>query len=271
MQDVIYPAFPQFYVLAPEYIRLLLEPIVQYLGSGRWPNNYVVHDIGFSYPVANGHDDGNAEMMPLEETGNLLILANIYQSVSGNTAWASKYSSLFQGYADYLVTNGLYPFEQLCTDDFNGASPNQTNLAIKSAVALASYGALSGNESYTKTGQSFAHALYDQGLGLDSTGKYFTFNYGNDVWGTPYNAFPDFLMKLGTFNPEMFQSQSDFYPTVREQCGVPLLENATFGKTDWMMWVAMTSSVETRDMFVADVHTMISVCFQLHSLKKCGD
>ena len=34
--DVIFPAFPQFYVMNPEYIRLLLEPIVQYLASGRW-------------------------------------------------------------------------------------------------------------------------------------------------------------------------------------------------------------------------------------------
>ena len=34
--DVIFPAFPQFYVMNPEYIRLLLEPVVQYLASGRW-------------------------------------------------------------------------------------------------------------------------------------------------------------------------------------------------------------------------------------------
>lgn len=34
--DVIYPAFPIFYVMNPEYIRLLLEPVLQYLGTGRW-------------------------------------------------------------------------------------------------------------------------------------------------------------------------------------------------------------------------------------------
>lgn len=34
--DVIYPAFPIFYVTNPEYIRLLLEPVVQYLATGRW-------------------------------------------------------------------------------------------------------------------------------------------------------------------------------------------------------------------------------------------
>ncbi len=34
--DVIYPAYPAFYVMDPEYIKLLLEPVVQYLASGRW-------------------------------------------------------------------------------------------------------------------------------------------------------------------------------------------------------------------------------------------
>lgn len=34
--DVIYPAFPIFYVMNPEYIRLLLEPVLRYLASGRW-------------------------------------------------------------------------------------------------------------------------------------------------------------------------------------------------------------------------------------------
>lgn len=34
--DVIFPAFPIFYVMEPEYIRLLLEPIMQYLATGLW-------------------------------------------------------------------------------------------------------------------------------------------------------------------------------------------------------------------------------------------
>lgn len=34
--DVIFPAFPIFYVIAPEYIRLLLEPVLQYTATGAW-------------------------------------------------------------------------------------------------------------------------------------------------------------------------------------------------------------------------------------------
>lgn len=38
--DMIYPAFPIFYVMNPEYIRLLLEPVLRYLRSGRWTKVY---------------------------------------------------------------------------------------------------------------------------------------------------------------------------------------------------------------------------------------
>ena len=34
--DVLFPAFPIWYVMDPEYIRLSLEPVVQYLATGRW-------------------------------------------------------------------------------------------------------------------------------------------------------------------------------------------------------------------------------------------
>jgi hypothetical protein len=29
-----------------EYIKLLLEPVVRYLASGKWQQPYVIHDIG---------------------------------------------------------------------------------------------------------------------------------------------------------------------------------------------------------------------------------
>ena len=43
--DVIFPAFPQFYVMNPEYIRLLLEPVVQYLASGRWQKASLISTV----------------------------------------------------------------------------------------------------------------------------------------------------------------------------------------------------------------------------------
>lgn len=95
-----------------------------------------------SYLIANGHDDQCAEARLLEETGNLLILAWIYTKASGSATWAAQYSSVFQGYADYLVQNVLYPATQLSTDDAAGSAAKQTNLAIKATVGLTASGAL---------------------------------------------------------------------------------------------------------------------------------
>lgn len=76
------PMAPIFYVLAPEYLRLLLHPVIYYSNSGAWPHNYTIHDIGAHYPNATGHDDGEAQRMPVEESGNLLALMNMYELAS---------------------------------------------------------------------------------------------------------------------------------------------------------------------------------------------
>lgn len=65
--DVIMPAFPIYYVMDPDYIRLLLEPVMKYLAAGRWHLPYMIHDLGTHYPHAIGHDDQEAEPMPIED------------------------------------------------------------------------------------------------------------------------------------------------------------------------------------------------------------
>lgn len=69
--------------------------------------------------------------MPVEETGNMLImLAAIDQRVGLFNAWP-KYSKLLYQWADYLITVLPDPGTQLCTDDFEGPSPHNANLAAK--------------------------------------------------------------------------------------------------------------------------------------------
>lgn len=49
--DVIYPTVTALTVLAPEWIKYLLAPVVDYLAAGRWPEPYVIHDMGTSKPL----------------------------------------------------------------------------------------------------------------------------------------------------------------------------------------------------------------------------
>lgn len=225
------------------------------------PNSqsYVIHDIGSSYPNATGHDDQNAEAQPVEETGNLLILAYAYTLASGNKDWANPHLSLFQSYADYLVINGLDITSQISTDDGAGALANQTNLAIKAAVGLKAFGELSGMTNYSDVGQKYAMHLYDDGLGTDPEKTHFTLVYANSSsWTTAFNLYPDVLLKLHTFNSSAFDMESAYYPSKRLEVGVPLDDRVLWGKTDWMHFAAAYCQNQTRDMFVNDVHAFMT-------------
>lgn len=72
--DVIFPAFPFFLYTNPRWLAYLLEPLIEHMLSGQYPNKYAMHDIGTHYPNATGHPDGNDEYMPVEECGNILIM-----------------------------------------------------------------------------------------------------------------------------------------------------------------------------------------------------
>ena len=207
--------------------------------------------------------------MPVEECGNIILLAYMYQMASGNTEWASGYSSLFQQWADYLVINGLYPTSQLSSDDGVGSVANQTGLAIKAAIALNAYGRMTGQSNYSDTGRSFANTLYAQAVGTDPDRIHFTLTMNNDnSWGLEYNLYMDVLLNLTTFPAAAYVMQSHYYPSVRSQDGVALDSivdvSGHWGKTDWMHFAAATAMApgaenETvRDMFISDVHAFIT-------------
>jgi hypothetical protein len=71
--DVIFPAFPFFLYTQPKWLAYLLEPLIEHMLSGQYPNTYAMHDLGV-FPTADGHPDGNDEYMPVEECGNILIM-----------------------------------------------------------------------------------------------------------------------------------------------------------------------------------------------------
>jgi hypothetical protein len=72
--DVIFPAFPFFMYTSPRWLAYLLEPLIEHMLSGQYPNTYAMHDLGTHFPNATGHPDGKDEYMPVEECGNILIM-----------------------------------------------------------------------------------------------------------------------------------------------------------------------------------------------------
>ncbi|KAH9839669.1 glutaminase like protein [Teratosphaeria destructans] len=72
--DVIFPAFPFFLYTNPRWLAYLLEPLIEHMLSGQYPNKYSMHDLGTHFPNLTGHQDGNDEYMPVEECGDMLIM-----------------------------------------------------------------------------------------------------------------------------------------------------------------------------------------------------
>jgi len=72
--DVIFPAFPFFLYTNPRWLAYLLEPLLEHMLSGQYPNKYTMHDLGTHFPNLTGYADGNDEYMPVEECGDMLIM-----------------------------------------------------------------------------------------------------------------------------------------------------------------------------------------------------
>ena len=253
--DVIMPAFPIYYILDPDYIRLLLEPMMKYLAAGRWHRPYTIHDMGAHYPNATGHDDQKAEPMPIEECGNLMVLALAYVQATGDTNWTTRYQDVLRPYADYLVKNSVDIAEQLSSNDAAGALANETNLAIKSAVGLKAFGQLTGLTEYSDIGDQHAELFFNQGLGTDAEKTHFVLQYPDKraSWKTPYNLYPDVLLDLNTFPKAAHKMGSAFFQSVRAEYGVALDNRQDWAKSDWNMWLAGTFDKNTRDQFVDDL------------------
>ena len=255
--DVIYATFPVFYIFSPEILRLLIRPVFEYLDSDAYNEPFTVHDLGTHYPNATGHDP-NGEDMPVEECGNIIILTYAYELASGQKDLSTTYAPLLEKYAHYLQKDGKYPSNQLSLNDALGPIANQTNLAMKAAVGLATYGEITNQKEYITEGKSIANALYNERLGTDPDGTYFTIQYGNDTWFLVFNHYGDLLFNLDLFPDEAYNATTNFYPTVRQEAGVALDADVSWGQTNWQGFVAATVEGATRDQFVTDMHAYIA-------------
>jgi hypothetical protein len=115
--DVIFPSFPFFLYTNPRWLAYLLEPLIEHMLSGQYPNTYAMHDLGTHFPNATGHPDGNDEYMPVEECGNILIMglaiANSLQYEDSREA-ASIWSAQGEPRSKFSTLNsGLFPLDDL--------------------------------------------------------------------------------------------------------------------------------------------------------------
>jgi hypothetical protein len=248
--DVLYPASPAWIYADPGYLALLLEPLLSYAESGLWPQPFAPHDLGSSYPVASGHNDGGGENMPVEESGNMLIMAAAYiQRVpSAAKAFATAHYSILKQWADYLVANLPDPGFQNQTDDFAGPIAHSVNLALKGIIAVAAMSqiaAVAGNTADAASYQAKAAQFigYWQTHAQDPSAPHLDLTYngsdgGDGTWGTSYNGFADRLLGTGLVPASVLAEQAAWYPGVSNLFGLPLQVPHSYAKSDWEMFTA---------------------------------
>lgn len=118
--DVIFPTFPFFLYTNPRWLAYTLEPLIEHVLSGQYPNKYAPHDIGYHFPNATGHADGRDEYMPVEECGNILIMGlalinslKYEKDSTAGSAWSSSGSDAF----DARLTTSAFSLRTLETRD----------------------------------------------------------------------------------------------------------------------------------------------------------
>jgi len=238
--DVFFPMDPVWIFLSPTLAKASLVHVLMYSASPRWKFPNAPHDLG-TYPLVFGRDDGG-EGMPVEESGNLLILCDAIAQAEGNADFVAPWWPQLTQWAQYLERYGLDPEQQLCTDDFMGHLAHNANLSVKAILGLATYGDLCrmrGDREPAKKYRDLAKADAEHWMKVAAEGDHYRLAFDQPgTWSQKYNLVWDRILRLNIFPPSVARQEVAHYKKVMLRYGVPLDSRTHLTKTDWSFWSA---------------------------------
>ena len=244
--DVIYPFSPFTLLFSPVLTKAMLRPVLDYASSPRWKFPFAPHDLG-QYPYATGQVYGGGEkdetdQMPVEETGNMIIMLAALAKIEGNADFSKQYWPVIEKWADYLISKGFDPENQLCTDDFAGHLAHNVNLSAKAIIAIKSYSMLcemNGFREKAAMADNSAKNMAKEWVKLATEGNHTLLAYDQkSTWSQKYNLVWDKLLEFNLFPKEVLRNEISYYKTVMAPYGLPLDSRERYSKNDWITWTA---------------------------------
>ena len=247
--DVSYPSIPMFLLYNPELVVGMMRPIMKYSRSDEWANklkfDFAPHDAG-QYPFVNGQVYGGNRydlQMPVEECGNMIVMAAAASVASGDVSYAKENIDLLETWAGYLVKYGADPANQLCTDDFAGHLAHNTNLSLKAISGIIGLGLIykmMGDSAKSDEKLALAKELADDWVVRAANGDG-SFRLAYDRPGSfsmKYNIVWDKLFGTNIMNKDAIASELASYKEKTRPYGLPLDNRRDYTKSDWLVWTA---------------------------------
>ena len=261
--DVTYPSSPFFLLFNPRLLEAQIRPVMDYAASPRWRFPFAPHDLG-TYPLANGQTYGGREtseenQMPVEESGNMILMTAALARADGDARFAARYWPLLAKWAEYLRSKGMDPENQLSTDDFAGHLAHNTNLSLKAILALGAYAQLceaTNRKQDARAYRRLAEEMAARWQRMADDGDHYRLAFDKPgTWSQKYNLVWDRLLDLKLFPPQVARRELDFYQTKQNKYGLPLDSRETYTKLDWIVWTAtLADSTEEFRAFVAPAY-----------------
>jgi len=198
--------------------------------------------------------------MPVEESGNLLLLVDAITRAEDDTALAARFWPQLTQWAQYLRDKGLDPENQLTTDDFAGHVAHNSNLSIKAIEGIAAYADMARllhHDADARLYQSTAKTMASKWLDMAKEGDHYKLAFNSpNTWSQKYNLVWDKLMDYGLFPTSVRQSEIAYYRTKLNTYGLPLDNRADYTKIDWELWTATLADTP------ADFNALIDPIYQ---------
>lgn len=266
--DVSYPSIPLYLIYEPELVKGMLRPVFEFAKMPVWEFDFAPHDAGrFPYVWGQvygttegwGADNGDVHapfynfpkgsniyefkyQMPVEECGNMLIMAAAAAVFSGDAEFLRDELPSLKKWVSYLIEFGVDPGNQLCTDDFAGHLAHNANLAAKATNGVLAYSiiiSMLGDETLGVQYLEKARTMAKEWAKNADAGDHTVLSFGDQSsWGLKYNLVWDIVFGAELFPKSIYEREVAWYQKMSNAYGVPLDNRKDYTKSDWILWVA---------------------------------